>query len=389
MIFVGIDVASDKHDFFITSSYGELYSKRSITINNNLLGYKKLHKSITNFCEVTNDFIVRIGLESTGFYHLNITKYLLDNNFEVMIINPILTNMFKKSIKVHSPKTDNIDSQNICKYLENNIKDFKPYTLISYHNEGLKSLSRERFYITEDIRQTKISIYRILTQLFPEFLKLFSNPYQGSALSIIERYPSFKKLSKANFNTLNSMIHGRCKITAETLINTAKNNIGLDSEYLSFQLTQLIKRLKSLNSEIKDYDSMIKNCVDKINPNILSVPGIGYTTAGLILGEIGDINRFKDSNHLTSFCGLDIEVYESGKFKATNHKISKKGSKYLRYALWQVAKVCWIHDTKLNAYYQKKKLENKHFFVILGHLQKKLIKIIYSILKNNTEYTSQ
>jgi transposase len=110
MIFVGIDVASDKHDFFITSSNGELYSKRSITINNNFLGYKKLHKSITEFCEATNDYIVRIGLESTGFYHLNITKFLLDNNFEVMIINPILTNMFKKSKKVHSPKTDNIDS---------------------------------------------------------------------------------------------------------------------------------------------------------------------------------------------------------------------------------------------------------------------------------------
>ena len=78
MIFVGIDVTSDKHDFFITSSNGELYSKRSITIDNNLLGYKKLHKSITEFCEATNDYIVRIGLESTGFYHLNITKFLLD-----------------------------------------------------------------------------------------------------------------------------------------------------------------------------------------------------------------------------------------------------------------------------------------------------------------------
>lgn len=134
---------------------------------------------------------------------------------------------------------------------------------------------------------------------------------------------------------------------------------------------------------------MIKQYVDKTNPNILTIPGVGYTTAGLILGEIGDISRFKNSSHLTSFCGLDVEVYESGKFKATNHKISKKGSKYIRYALWQVAKVCWRSDSKLNAYYQKKKSENKHFFVILGHLQKKLIKIIYSILKNNTEYTSQ
>lgn len=147
MIFVGIDVASDKHDFFITNELGEVYSKRSLTIDNSILGFKKLHKSITEFCEANNDYKVRIGLESTGFYHLNIIKYLLDNNFEVMLINPILTNMFKKSKRVHSTKTDNIDSQYICKYLLDTKQDFKPYTITSYHTEGLKSLTRAYFVL--------------------------------------------------------------------------------------------------------------------------------------------------------------------------------------------------------------------------------------------------
>lgn len=389
MIFVGIDVASDKHDFFITNELGEVYSKRSITIDNSILGFKKLHKSITEFCEANNDYKVRIGLESTGFYHLNIIKYLLDNNFEVMLINPILTNMFKKSKRVHKAKTDNIDSQYICKYLNDTKQDFKPYTITSYHTEGLKSLSRERFCLVEDLRKVKLSIYRVLTQLFPEYLKLFSNVYQGSALNILELYNSPKKLSKAHLNTIASLIHGKCKVSAVDVIKAAKNSIGIDSDILSFQLTQLIKRLKSLNSEIHEYDSMIKSYVDKINSNILTIPGIGYTTAGIILGEIGDISRFQGPDKLTSFCGLDIEVYESGKFKATNHKISKKGSKYLRYALWQVAKVCWIYDPIFNKYYLKKKSENKHHFVILGHIEKKLVRVIYSILKNNTKYTSQ
>ena len=389
MIFVGIDVASDKHDFFITNELGEVYSKRSITIDNSILGFKKLHKSITEFCEANNDYKVRIGLESTGFYHLNIIKYLLDNNFEVMLINPILTNMFKKSKRVHKAKTDNIDSQYICKYLLDTKQDFKPYTITSYHTEGLKSLSRERFCLVEDLRKVKLSIYRVLTQLFPEYLKLFSNVYQGSALNILELYNSPKKLSKAHLNTIASLIHGKCKVSAVDVIKAAKNSIGIDSDILSFQLTQLIKRLKSLNSEIHEYDSMIKSYVDKINSNILTIPGIGYTTAGIILGEIGDISRFQGPDKLTSFCGLDIEVYESGKFKATNHKISKKGSKYLRYALWQVAKVCWIYDPIFNKYYLKKKSENKHHFVILGHIEKKLVRVIYSILKNNTKYTSQ
>jgi transposase len=387
MVYVGIDVASDKHDFMIITEHGEVYTKRSVTIMNTDSGYEKLHKSITDFCGVHNDYQVRIGLESTGFYHLNLLFYLLKKEYQVTVINPILTNMFKKSKKVHSPKTDNLDSQSICKYLIDNQKDFKPYTLKSYHTEALKSLSRDRFSIVEELRQVKLDIYRILSQLFPEYLKLFSNIYQGSALAIITKYPSPKKLSKARLETIDSMIHGKCKTTASEVIKAAKASIGNDNEYLSFSLLQAIKTLNFIQSKIDDYDQMIKHYIELIDTKILTIPGVGYTTAGLILGEIGDISRFKNAEHLVSFAGLDIEVYESGKFKATNHRISKKGSKYLRYALYQVAKVCWIHDTTLHTYYEKKLSEHKHFFVIIGHLQKKMVKIIYSILKSGNAYT--
>lgn len=387
MIFVGIDVASDKHDFMLMNDNGVFYTKHSITIPNTEDGYKKLHNSITEFCGANNDNQVRIGLESTGFYHLNLVFYLLQKEYKITILNPILTNMFKKSRQVHTPKNDNLDSINICKYLHDNQKDFKPYTLTSYHTEALKSLSRDRFSIIEELRQAKLDVYRILSQLFPEYLKLFSNIYQGSALEIISKYPSPKKLAKAHLETISNMLHAKCKASAEDIINAAKASIGNDNEYLSFSLIQAIKTLNFIQSKIDDYDKMIKYYVDKLDTKILTIPGIGYTTAGLILGEIGDISRFKNAEHLVSFSGLDLEVYESGKFKATNHRISKKGSKYLRYALYQVAKVCWIHDSTLHAYYEKKKSEHKHFLVIVGHLEKKMVRIIYSILKSGNAYT--
>lgn len=387
MIYVGIDVASDKHDFMLMTDEGVFYTKHSITIPNTNEGYKKLHNSITEFCGAKNDYQVRIGLESTGFYHLNLVFYLLQKDYKVTIINPILTNMFKKSKRVHTPKNDNLDSINICKYLQDNQKDFKPYTLTSYHTESLKSLSRDRFSIIEELRKAKLDVYRILSQLFPEYLKLFSNVYQGSALEIITKYPSPKKLAKAHLETISNMLHGKCKTTAEDIINAAKASIGNDNDYLSFSLVQAIKTLNFIQSKINDYDEMTKYYVDKLNTKILTIPGIGYTTAGLILGEIGDISRFKNAEHLVSFSGLDLEVYESGKFKATNHRISKKGSKYLRYALYQIAKVCWRFDPTLHAYYEKKKSEHKHFYVIVGHLEKKMVRIIYSILKSGNAYT--
>ncbi len=387
MIYVGIDVASDKHDFMLMTDEGVFYTKHSVTIPNTNEGYKKLHNSITEFCGANNDYQVRIGLESTGFYHLNLVFYLLQKDYKVTIINPILTNMFKKSKRVHTPKNDNLDSINICKYLQDNQKDFKPYTLTSYHTESLKSLSRDRFSIIEELRKAKLDVYRILSQLFPEYLKLFSNVYQGSALEIITKYPSPKKLAKAHLETISNMLHGKCKTTAEDIINAAKASIGNDNDYLSFSLVQAIKTLNFIQSKINDYDEMIKFYVDKLNTKILTIPGVGYTTAGLILGEIGDISRFKNAEHLVSFSGLDLEVYESGKFKATNHRISKKGSKYLRYALYQIAKVCWRFDSTLHAYYEKKKSEHKHFYVIIGHLEKKMVRIIYSILKSGNAYT--
>ncbi len=185
------------------------------------------------------------------------------------------------------------------------------------------------------------------------------------------------------------MIHGRCQVTAKDLISVAKTSIGIQSEYLSFLLTQGIKRLNSIQSEIDEYNEQIKAYVELINPNILTISGISYITGGLILGEIGDISNYKNSEHLISYAGLEVKVYESGKYKAKFLSISKKGSVYLRYALYQVAKVCWIHDPMFHKYYLKKQSENKHYYVILGHIEKKLTRVIYSVLKNNKPYSPQ
>ena len=137
MIYVGIDVASQKHDYFIMSDQGEVYTRHSVTIPNTDEGYKKLHKSIQEFCGATKDSKVRIGPESTGFYHKNIVSYLLAQDYEVMIINPILIHLDKKSRKVHVQKNDNLDAIAICDYLQARKTVFKPYTTISYHTDAL------------------------------------------------------------------------------------------------------------------------------------------------------------------------------------------------------------------------------------------------------------
>lgn len=389
MIYVGIDIASEKHDFFmIQAETGITFSKSSITIKNSDDGYKKLHESIGAFCGVTGDSQIRIGLESTGIYHTNIINFLLSQNYQVMMINPILTNMARKASKIHCPKNDNLDSQTICKYMIDNSDKFSPYTLSLYHNEALKSLSRKRFYIAQDLRKTKLAVNSLVQQIFPEFKSFFSNIYGDSAIAILKEYRTPKNLAKAHTKKVASFIHGRCKCTAEQLIAAAKASVGISEPHLAFQLTDAIEEMEHIQKRIKSYDAQIKEYVDLLCPNLLSIPGVGYTTAGLIAGEIRDIGRFHSAESLISYSGVDVTVYESGKYKAKHLMMSKKGSKYLRYALFQVARIIWQHDPVFQAYYNKKKAEGKHYYVILGHIQKKLCRVIYSILKSGSLYSS-
>ena len=390
MIIVGIDVASEKHDYFmLRKETGESFSSSAITIPNNEAGYKKLHKDIQTFCGATGDSKVRIGLESTGIYHTNIIAFLLEQNYETMMINPILTNMARKASKVHTPKNDNLDAQTICKYLVDNESSFAPYTPALYHIQSLKSLSRKRFYIVEELRKAKLAVNNLIQLIFPEFKLLFSNIYGESALSVLKAYSSTQKLARAHSAKVASLLHGRCKCTADQLIEAARHTVGLKSDCYAFELLDAIEELEHIQRRVDNYDAQIKHYVDDLCPNLLSIPGISYTTAGLIAGEIGDIFRFHSTDSLVSFSGIDCTVYESGKYKSQHCIPSKKGSKYLRYALFQVSRVIWQWDPIFREYYDKKAAEGKHYYVILGHIQKKVIRVIYSVMKSGQNYVAR
>ena len=390
MIVVGIDIASEKHDFFmLQQETGIVFSKTATTILNSDLGFKRLHSDIQSFCEATGDSNVRVGLESTGIYQANIIAFLIAQDYQVMMINPILTNMARKASKVHCPKNDNLDSQTICKYLIDHTDEFLPYTLSQYHISALKSLSRKRFFVAKELGKAKLEVNRLVHIIFPEYKSFFSNLYCESSIAILKKYGGPKKLAKAHLDTVKSLLHGRCKCSAEQLIEAARHSVGIDEEFYCFELMDAIREMEHIQTRIDAFDMEIAKYVDELCPNLLSIPGVGYVTAGLIAGEIGDINRFHSAESLVSYAGLDVTVYESGKYKASNLVPSKKGSRYLRYALFLVADSIRKHDPTFEAYYHKKISEGKHHFVALGHIQKKLARVIYSIMKSGSTYQEQ
>ena len=388
MIFVGIDVASKKHDcFLMQDETGMIYSK-PFSIDNNEEGYKKLHTAIINFVEQTKDSNVRIGLESTGHYSNNILNYFYKAGYQVALINPLLTNMDRKATSVRKTKTDKVDSQAICMFLQRNKYDFQPYTPSLYHIEALKSLTRQRFQLVKARSKYKVILNRLVTIVFPEFLNLFSNLFGVSSLNILLNYPTPKKISKAKSSSISKLMHGGCSTSAFEIQETAKNSVGQSDDYYAFQIKQTIETILFFDKQIEIYKKEIASIMKEYGQVILSIPGIGEITGAMILSEIGNINKFSSADKLLAFAGLDPSVYQSGQYEA-NLKISKRGSKYLRWAIHQASFIIYQHDKTFSDYYHKKAKEGKEHYVIIGHVEKKLIRVIYSLLKNNKSFVPQ
>lgn len=169
----------------------------------------------------------------------------------------------------------------------------------------------------------------------------------------------------------------------------AKKSIGTNSRSLSFELRQVIQTILFLQAQIDDIDKELKTIVDELDSPIMSIPGISYVSAAFILAEIGDINNFDSPAKLQAFAGLDPSTYQSGKYIAAHSVMVKRGSKYLRWTLLNATRLVCTRDKTFNDYKNSKLAEGKHYFVALSHTSKKLIRIIYYLLKTNKSYQLQ
>lgn len=393
MIYVGIDVASNKHDVCIMSNNGEIFG-RKFQILNSSDEYKKLLSKINEAKKFFKDSNVRIGIESTGVYSSTILNYFSKfDNIEVIFINPVLTNMFQLSQAVHYAKTDSIDAEGICIYLQDKRKKLFTYTPPSYHSLQLKSLYREMIKMNKLITQSKNRLTGLIHIVFPEFLTVFPKINGNAVYFLLKQYPTPNSYKGKHAETIHKLIlkegNGRINVNKiEKIISLAKSSIGSYNHSDVLLIKQLSSLISMLEEQKKELIEEMTNIIKEHFPNILSIPGIGGNTAAGIIGETGNISNFSNPNSLLAFAGLNPLVYESGKFKAQHTRISKKGSSYLRNALTLIARSIIKHDQTFSKYYLKKRDEGKSYSTAICHVRKKLVRVIYSILKNKIEYKS-
>ena len=387
MIYVGIDVAKDKHDCFITNSYGEVLFK-SFTIPNNRDGFETLFQKVQS---VSDDLTkVKVGLEATGHYSYNLLGFLLDKGLTTFVINPLHTNLYRKSLSLRQTKTDKADARTIASMLMSDM-NLKSYSDTSYHNEELKSLTRYRFDKVQERAKLKTSISRLVCILFPELEKLVPTLHMASVYALLSEFPSAHAIASVHLTRLTNLLsessHGRYgKDTAVIFREAARNSIGSDTPAKSLELKHTIKLIQELTSEIDEIEAEIKSIMDEINSPILTIPGISYNMGAMIIAEIGDFSRFDSADKILAYAGMSPSTYQSGQLDNCYSHMEKRGSRYLRYALYNATKYVCHWDESFGTYLAKKRAEGKHYNVAISHAAKKLVRTIYAMEKSKQSY---
>ena len=389
IVSVGIDVAKDKHDCFIQSSEGEVLAD-VFTISNNMDGFNTLLEKIQT-CTSPQDKI-KVGLEATGHYSYNILGFLLDNGLATYVLNPLRTNLYRKSLSLRKTKTDRVDARTIAAMLLSDA-GLKPYTDTAYHNEELKSLTRYRFDKVKERAKLKSSVSRLVCILFPELEKLVPMLHMVSVYALLEEFPGAKQIAGAHLTRLKSLLanasKGRYKRDmAVSIRDAARNSIGSKMPAKSLELQHTIRLIRELDAEIDEIEAEIETMMEEIHSPITTIPGIGCRMGAMILAEAGDLSRFDSPDKLLAYAGMSPSTYQSGQLKNCYPHMEKRGSRYLRYALFNATKYVCLWDPTFSTYLAKKRAEGKHYNVAISHAAKKLVRLIFAMEKSRQPYRS-
>ena len=387
VISVGIDVSKDKHDCFIVSSEGEVLAD-VFTVPNNMDGFHCLLQRIQD-CTTPQDKI-RVGLEATGHYSYNLLGFLLDNGLATYVLNPLRTNLYRKSLSLRKTKTDRVDARMIASMLLSDA-GLKPYTNTAYHNEELKSLTRYRFDKVKERAKLKTSISRLVCILFPELEKLVPTLHMASVYALLEELPSAKQIAAAHLTRLKALLetaskgHYKRDMSLE-IRDAARNSIGSRMPAKSLELQHTIRLIRELNAEIAEIEEQIQSLMEELDSPITTIPGLGFRMAAMILAEVGDFTRFSSPDKLLAYAGMSPSTYQSGQLKNCYPHMEKRGSRYLRYAIYNATKYVCLWDPNFADYLAKKRAEGKHYNVAISHAAKKLVRLIFAMEKSGMPY---
>lgn len=384
MIYVGIDIAKQYHFAAALSSDGEILIQ-PFKFSNDQAGFQRLLSSLDSFKK--EDLL--IGLESTAHYGNNLVSFLFSLQYKVCIINPIQTSSLRKG-NIRKVKTDAVDAIVIAKSLI--INDFLPVSAYSLQAQKLKSLCRFHRKLINSRTRAKIQLAAYIDQAFPELHGFFnSGIHIKSCYALLKEASLPSDIASMHLTHLTTVLtrasNGHFKKeTAQQLRVLARKSVGSGDPTLPNQITRTILQIELFDKQVNEVKSEIETIMASLDSILMTIPGINYVTAAIILGEIGDIRRFSSPKKIQAYAGLDPAVIQSGNFKARTTHMSKRGSSVLRYALVYAAGNLAQNNKTFADYYSLKISQGRSHYNALGHCAGKLIRVIFKMLKDDVAF---
>ena len=387
MFIVGVDIAKRSHEAIILDDSGSVVRK-AFNFKNDSAGFTKLTAAMTGVSANPEDFIV--GMESTGHYWLALYSALRKRGYTVHVLNPIQSNALR-GMYIRQVKNDEHDSFIIAEVIR-----FGRYTeggLPPSELYELRELCRVRTFVVDMTADLKRKVIALLDQAFPEYETIFSDIFGLTSSELLLNCSTPEEILAIDTERLAEILEVPSRkrfrtAKAEQIKEAAANSFGVVLEYGSMGLLikQYMEHIRYTEKQIAEIENKISELYSHFNSPLTTIPGIGPTLAAAILSEIGDISRFSSATKLAAFAGIDPTVKQSGEFTATHNHMSKRGSPYLRRAIWQASTVAVNCDPTLKAFMEKKRAEGKSYMNAIGHVTRKLTNIIYAVLRDNKPY---
>ncbi|MGE7826952.1 IS110 family transposase [Paenibacillus sp. NPDC093718] len=332
-----------------------------------------------------------VVLEATGHYHRSLAGYLKRSGWTHYIVNPLQAKR-SKGTQLRKVKTDVADAWHLAEmYYRGDVKAHREWE--ETYTE-LQHLTRQHEFVTAMYVQAKLNSRALLEQVFPEFIGVFHNLYATTSLKVLERCLENKIEDVEDLiRECVGKSHSKGWITEKTkrlkeLMLSWKTQERSQSQ--SIALTSMVSLLLEFDKQLNHLEKQMEELAEELPEVelIKSIPGVGNKLAAAIVAELGDASQFKDAKQLVAYAGLDPGIYSSGKFTATSNRITKRGSKRLRRALY-LAVQCRIRrsvNRRISDYYDKKRKEGKPYKVVVIACANKLLHHIYAILSKSEPY---
>lgn len=387
MFFVGIDIAKRNHEAVIIDDQGKIVQK-AFGFQNSCDGFNKLMSHVLRITNAKSQVV--FGMESTSHYWLALYTRLMKDGYQVHVINPMQSDSLR-GMYIRQNKTDSRDSFIIAEVLR-----FGRYSTARVPQDkmlALREMCRNRFFLVDSVSDLKRKVTALVDQIFPEYETLFSDNFGVTSTQLLSKYPSPEKIRKAKSNSITDLLlkasngrFGQAKMLE--VKELAKNTFGVtDTCGVYSELIQCyMEQIKFIRQQIDALDLKIKAILDTMGSPITSITGISTVLGATILSEMGDVSRFSSSDKLAAFAGVDPTVKQSGDFVGVKNHMSKRGTPYLRRALWLASTSAAHYDPMFHAYYEKKAAEGMRYMTIMGHVTKKMTAVIFAVLRDNKEY---